>query len=400
MERPSVAPSWMVPVSALFVATFAVCTAENIIAGLLPALARDLAVDIPTAGMLITGYALGVAVAGPVLALLTSGMSRRVLLLIVVGVFVAGNVLCAIASSYTMLLAARLLVACSHGLFFGAALVVAMRLAPEGRQTTAVSLVIAGVTASSVIGVPLGAAVGNAFGWRIVFWAIAVAGIVAAGALAVLVPSTPSQRQGWSEIKAEIVAATRPKVLLCYLIVIFFMIGATTLFAYIVPLLTEVSGVPVSLVPWVLAGMGFAGVFGNIIGGRLGDWNSSATMFGIALLCGLLVLVMTQVVTSMWPMLFVLWTLWFVGFGFVAPAQARIIKEARDAPNLASTLISTAFNIGIAGGAAVGGAGIALGWGYRSLPWINLTTTIITVGGTLVFVLLDRRPLLAATKQA
>lgn len=391
MENTRVYAGWMVPVFALSIATFAVCTAENIIAGILPGLAGDLQVSIPTAGMLISGYALGVAVAGPLLALVTNGISRRILLLTIMAVFVAGNVACAISDSYAMLLGARLLVACCHGLFFGAAMVIAMRVAPDGRQTSAVSLVIAGVTASSVIGVPLGTAIGDAYGWRVVFWAIALAGVAASIVLTLLIPATPGQRQDRSQIMAEIRAALRPIVLLCYVIVIFFMISVLTLLAYIVPLLTEVSGVPPGFVPWVLFGMGLTGVFGNLIGGRLGDLNSSGTMVGILIVCIALNLVMTQVVTDMWPMLAVIWTLWFVGFGFVAPAQGRILRETRDAPNFASTLISTAFNIGIAGGAAVGSAAIAAGWGYASLPWLEVGFSSIALLGCLLLLSIDRR---------
>lgn len=391
MEQHKASPAWMVPVVALFVAAFAVCTAENLIAGVLPALAADLQVDIPTAGSLITGYALGVALAGPLLALASSGVSRRLLLLAVMAIFIAGNVICALSDSYFMLLGARLLVACCQGLFFGVALVIAMRLAPEGRQTSAVSLVVAGGTAASVIGVPIGTAIGNDYGWRVAFWAIAAAGVLAAGILALLIPATPNQRQDRSQLVAEIRAAVRPLVLLCYAVIICFVTGALTLFAYIVPLLTEVSGVPPSLVPWVLFGMGLAGVFGNLIGGRLGDWNSNMTMIGILVVCLGLVFVMTQVVTSTWPMLAVLWTLWFVGLGFLAPVQGRILKEVKDAPNFASTLISTAFNIGIAGGAAAGGAAVAWGWGYASLPWIYFCSLCLALLGTLALSLFDRR---------
>ena len=161
--------AWLVPVVALFVSTFAVNTAENIVAGLLPGIASDLRVDIPTAGQLITVYALGVAVAGPLLALVTTGGSRRNLLLLSIGIFVLGNVICAISTSYLMLLIARLLTAACQGLFFGVAMIVATRLAPEGRQTTALSLVIAGVTVASIAGVPIGTAVGNAYGWHMAF---------------------------------------------------------------------------------------------------------------------------------------------------------------------------------------------------------------------------------------
>jgi len=143
--------TWLMPVGALFVATFAVNTGENIVAGLLPVIAADLHVDIPTAGQLITGYALGVAIAGPALALVTTGISRRLLLFIVMAAFILGTVGCALSTSYAMLLGARLLTAACNGLFFGIAVVIATQLAPKGRETSAVSLIVAGTTIASAL---------------------------------------------------------------------------------------------------------------------------------------------------------------------------------------------------------------------------------------------------------
>ena len=194
------------PLIGLFLAAFAVGTTELIIAGLLPALAADLHVDIPTAGLLITGYAIGVAIGGPILAIFTGSLPRRPLLLALMVVFVAGNMLCALSTDYWMLLAARLVVACSHGLFFGVAMVIATRLVPPDRQSTAVSIVIAGITVANVLGAPAGAAIGYRFGWQTSFWAISVLGVVATIALGVLIPKTapegePEPASLWSEIR-------------------------------------------------------------------------------------------------------------------------------------------------------------------------------------------------------
>src|SRR3569833_3958927 len=165
MATGSTSRSWMIPVWGLFVAAFAVVTAELIIAGLLPNVAADLKVDIPTAGLLITGYALGVAIVCPILALVTATLPRRALLLGLVVVFIVGNGICSISASYGMLLGARLVIACCHGLFFGVAIVMASRLAPEGRQTSAISIVVAGTALAQIIGVALGTPQGNTEGW-------------------------------------------------------------------------------------------------------------------------------------------------------------------------------------------------------------------------------------------
>ena len=388
--------SWLVPVVALFLATFAICTAELLVAGLLPNIAADLRTDIPTAGLLITGYALGVAIAGPLLALVTAALSRRGLLLAVVGVFIVGNILCALSSAYWMLLGARLVVACCHGLFFGVGLVLASRLAPPGRQTSAISLVVAGVTLSNILGVPIGTAIGNAYGWRAAFWVIAVVGALALVVLFLLIPKTPDPARGRDDLRAELRAAVGPAVLQSYAIVVLFMIGVFTLFSYLVPLLTTVSGVPQQYVPWVLFGMGFCGFFGNLAGGRLGDWNSNVTMIGILAAVIVLAVVMWQVAGNSWGMVAVLFASWGIGFGFVAPVQSRILKEAAAAPNFASTLISTAFNLGIATGAAVGGGAIAAGWGYGVLPLIDAGFLSLSLVATLLLGAFDRRKRLAA----
>lgn len=391
MSAEGSARGWMVPLFALFVSAFAVCTSELIIAGLLPALAADLHVDIPTAGLLITGYALGVAVAGPIMALLTTGISRRLLLICVMGLLVVGNALCAVATTYWMLLAARLVVAGGHGLFFGLAMVLATRLAPEGRQTMAVSLVITGVTLSNILGVPIGTAIGNAFGWRFTFWAIVAAGAVAMVALALLIPDAPEKPRSREGLRAELRAAAQPIVLLCYAISICYTTGVFTLFSYLVPLLTTVSGISLDFVPWALFGMGVVGFFGNLAGGRLGDWNARVTMVAILLANITFLIIMAQIMSTGWAMLACLWGLWLIGFGFPAIVRTRIVKESREAPTFAATLTSSAFNLGIASGAAIGGAALTAGWGYGALPLINAAAMGLCLVGTVLLVVLDRR---------
>lgn len=391
MAEVTTSRRWMIPVIALFLSAFAICTAEFIIAGLLPSIAHDLDVDIPTAGLLISGYALGVAIASPVFALLTGRVPRRPLMIVLMLIFVGGNVLCAMAGSYWMLLGARLVVACCHGLFFGVALVLAMRLAPRDRQTGAVSLVIAGVSLASVLGVPLGTAIGNFYGWRATLWAIAGAGGLAAIAVALLVPAAREQHGPATDLPREIRAAMRPGVLLAYTAIAFFIMGALGLYSYIVPLLTTVSGVPLDDVPLVLLGMGFCGVFGNLIGGWLADRNPYATMVGALATVIVLMLALTALARSAWGAPICLILCWLAAYGFPAPIQARVLKEAAEAPNFASTLISTAFNLGIAIAAALGAAAINAGWGYGSLPLLAATAELVALAVVIVLALHGRR---------
>jgi DHA1 family inner membrane transport protein len=400
MAEAATSRSWMVPVVALFLSAFAICTAEFIIAGLLPAIAHDLSVDIPTAGLLISGYALGVAVASPVLALVTGKVPRRQLMMALLAVFVVGNILSALATSYWMLLGARLLVSGCHGLFFGVALVLAMRLAPEGRQSSAVSLVVAGVSLATVLGVPVGAAIGNVFGWRVTFLVIAGAGALAALGVWLLVRQTPEQSAAAADFGAELRAALRPPVLVSYATIMFFMMGVIVLYSYIVPLLTTVTGIVSGEVPFVLFGTGFFGVFGNLAGGRLADRRPFATMITTLVLLALVVAAMTPLVHNVWAVVACLWASWMIAYAFAAPIQARVLVYVTDAPNFASTLISSAFNIGIAVGAAVGAVAINAGEGYAALPLYQSGCEIIALVLLVGLAMLDRRWLLPAAVPA
>ena len=385
------------PLFALSLAAFAVGTTEFIVAGLLPALASDLAVDIPTAGLLISGYAIAVAIGGPILALITGMLPRRPLLLMLMVVFIAGNVLCALATNYWLLLGARLVVACSHGLFFGVALIIATRLVSEERQSSAVSLVVSGVTFASVLGVPIGTAIGNAYGWRVTFWTIAVVGAVATLALSVLIPATKKvERAHQSSALADIRVLGRQTVFLSYVMIAFSATAFFAVFAYIVPTLTTVSGIRMEVVPWLLFAAGLGGFFGNLIGGRLGDWKPMPVLIAIFTMMLAIYLVWLVAVHDPLAMTITYFITWLVGFCFAAPVQARILKGASDAPNLASTLISTAFNIGIAAGAWLGGVALHARWGYGQLPWISVVFIAAALTVALVSAVWDRRGLLSS----
>lgn len=380
------------PLFALFVAAFAIGTTELIVAGLLPALAADLAVDIPTAGLLITGYALGVAVGGPLLILASGRIPRRALLLAMMLVFIVGNALCALATSYWLLMGARLVISASHGVFFGVALIIATRLVSRGRQASAVSFVVAGITVANVLGAPIGTAIGNAFGWRASFWAIAAVGVVATAALAVLVPAAPKGNgHPAPTMAAEIRAVLRQPVLTSYAMITLGMIAFFTPFTFIVPILTKVTGLTTGLVPVLLFVSGAGGILGNFIGGRLGDWKPMPAI--IAILALEVVLYAVSLVAVYDPIamgiVFFLWSL--VGFSFSAPVQARILNAAHDAPNLVSTLISTAYNIGIAGGAWLGGVALNAGWHYGQLPGISAVFMAVGLAVGLASWVADRR---------
>jgi len=383
--------NWLIPVGALLIATFAIVTSEMVIAGLLPQLASDLHVTIPIAGQLITGYAIGVGIAGPILALLTSRLSRRVLLLGVMGVYVAGNLLCAVAQNYWGLMGARLVLSACHGTHFGVAMVVAARVAPKERVATAISIVVAGVSAATILGVPMGTAIGNAYGWRASFWVLAAVGVLALGILAVFIPHRGGEPAQASAMKAEFAAAIRPICLLCYAIFGTLLVAYFIMLAYIVPFLTDVAGVSLNLVPWVLLVMGVASFAGTLIGGRLGDRNPAATMTGALTLMAIFLVLLWQLAFNTWAAVTLLFLAWLAAFSIPASLQSRLIREASEAPNFASTLMNTASQIGIAVGAALGGFVIAGGWSYAQLPLVASGFSAVALVLTLFLLSYDRR---------
>ena len=374
---------------ALFLSTFAIGTTEFVIAGLLPQVSHDLGVGIPTGGLLITAYAIGVAIGGPLLSFGLARLPGKFALLLLLGVFTAGQALCALAPDYSWMLVARVLVAATHGAIFGVGAIVATQLVSADRAGRAVSYLLAGVTVANVLGVPAGAAIGTYFGWRATFWAVGLLGCAAILAVVLLVPAGAGQRQKSASLLEQVHVLGRPAVYLTFLILIVGMIGQFALLTYIVPVLNEVSGVPPTAVPWLLLAFGVGSTLGVLIGGRLSDWKMLPSLIGI-LLAQAATYAFIELVMGSAPLMSFSMLIWgAVGFAFGAPAQARILKAASEAPNLASTLIPSAYNVGIAVGATSGGIALGLGGGYGALPLIGLVASLAGAGIGLVSEALD-----------
>ena len=379
------------PLIALFLAAFAFGTAEFVIAGILPEVASGLGVTIPVAGYLISGYAIGIAVGGPLLAVATKKMSRKALILLLGGIFTLGQVLCAIAPSFELLMVARVIVSIVHGTYFGIAAIVAVSLVPADRRGFAVALILSGLTVSNILGVPGGTAIGNALGWRATFWAVGVLGLLATLIVALFLPRTAAATTRSGDFAREFKVLGRQQIVASLFIVILVMIGQYSLFTYIAPLLTNVTGLPTGTVPWLLLLYGVGSTIGVFVGGKLADWKLMPSL--IAILALQAVMFSTLFLVSPYPLVMALATiLWGgVNFAFGSPVQSRVLAWAADAPNLASALIPTGFNIGIAIGAVLGAHVIASGPGYAYLPLIGAVSSGLAALVAVVSNMLDQR---------
>ncbi len=366
------------PILALAVASFGIGTTEFVIMGLLPEVAQSFGVTIPQAGYLVSGYAMGVVVGAPIVAIATAGLPRKTALLALMAVFLAGNLGCALAPSYGLLMAARILTAFAHGAFFGIGAVVARDLVPREKRTQAVSLMFAGLTLANVLGVPLGTALGQEVGWRSTFWAVVVIGLAAGLAIQLCVPDGLPGTRG--RLISEFRALGRWPVLRPMLISTLSSVSFFTVFTYVTPFLTGVTGFTPQGVTGVLFAAGTGLTVGNLLGGHLADRGPMATIIGsfLGIVAALLVLaavahhpVLTVAVVVLWSGLV---------FALVLPLQIWVVEAASDAPNLASTLNQGAFNLGNSAGAWIGGTALTLGAGYGQLPLISAAVSLAGLG--------------------
>lgn len=383
------------PILALAVASFGIGTTEFVIMGLLPEVAQSFGVTIPQAGYLVSGYAMGVVVGAPIVAIATAGLPRKMALLALMGVFLVGNLGCAVAPSYGLLMAARILTAFAHGAFFGIGAVVARDLVPREKRTQAVSLMFAGLTLANVLGVPLGTALGQAAGWRATFWAVVAIGLAASLAIQLCVPAGLPGTRG--RLVSEFRALGRWPVLRPMLISTLSSVSFFTVFTYITPLLTDVTGYSPQGVTGVLFAAGMGLTIGNLAGGLLADRGPMATIIGsfLGIVAALLLLAAVARHPGMTLAVLVLWSA--LVFALVSPLQIWVVEAASDAPNLASTLNQGAFNLGNATGAWIGGTALTFGAGYGQLPLIAAAVSLIGLGLAVTAVTRSGRGMVSAS---
>ncbi|GGR31338.1 MFS transporter [Streptomyces aurantiogriseus] len=351
---------------ALAVGAFGIGTTEFVMMGLLPDVADDLHISIPTAGHLVSAYALGVVIGAPLLAAATARLSRRTVLIALMGLFVVGNALSAFAPGYDSLLAARFLSGLPHGAFFGVGAVVATGLVAPERKARSVSLMFLGLTVANIAGVPVATLVGQHLGWRVTFLGVSVIGLAAIAFLAVLIPRSRPQAAPATGLRGELAAL---KSLPVWLALGTTVAGFGALFAaysYVTPMLTDAAGYADSSVTLLLALFGVGATIGNLLGGRLADHAMRRTLFGGLTSLAAVLALFPLLMRAQWSGALAVVLLGVAAFVAGTPLNMMVMEKASSAPSLASSANQAAFNLANAGGAWIGGLALAAGFGVTS----------------------------------
>jgi DHA1 family inner membrane transport protein len=376
---------------ALTAGAFGIGTTEFVIMGLLMQVSTDLHVSITAAGLLISGYALGVAVGAPVLTIATRKLPRKTVLLALMAIFTLGNLACALAPNYEMLMAARVVTSLAHGTFFGVGSVVATGLVPPERRASAIAIMFTGLTAATLLGVPAGAWLGLHFGWRSTFWAVTAIGVLAFAVLSVFVPRVKDVAKA-VPLREELGVLARPQVLLGLAMTVLGFAGVFVVYTYIQPLLTQVTGLSEAAVSPILLVFGGGLAVGNLLGGKLADRAPMAAVFGTLVALAVVLGAMQFTIGTPFTAVVFVGLLGVASFATVAPMQLRVLEKASGAgQNLASSLNIAAFNLGNALGAWVGGVVIDHGPGLRALGWVAALLTLVGLAIALWSRALDRR---------
>ncbi len=376
---------------ALTAGAFGIGVTEFVIMGLLIEVGGDLGVSISAAGLLISGYALGVVVGAPIMTITTSRWPRKTVLLVLMGIFTMGNLACAVAPDYWSLMAARVLTAFAHGTFFGVGSVVATTLVPPNKKASAIAVMFTGLTVANILGVPFGTWLGQHLGWRATFYAVTLVGVLALAIIAIFVPKDRDAPEP-SNLKQDLAVLARPQVLMGLLTTVLSWVGVFAVFTYIAPILTRLAGFSDAAVSPILLVFGGGLVVGNLVGGRLADrWLIPTVLGSLFALTAVLGLMSFATHNQIAIVVFVA-LLGAVGFATVPPLQMWVLEKAHGAgQSLASSFNIAAFNLGNAIGAWLGGAVIDQG-GLASVPWVAALVPLAALGVALTAIRLDRAP--------
>ncbi|MNZ46492.1 Inner membrane transport protein YdhP [compost metagenome] len=378
---------------ALTLSAFAIGTTEFVIVGLLPTIAADLGVDLPSAGLLVSLYALGVAVGAPLLTALTGRVPRKLLLLGLMVLFTVGNLLAWQAPGHESLIVARLVTGLAHGVFFSIGSTIATSLVPKDKAASAIAIMFTGLTVALVTGVPLGTFIGQHFGWRATFLAVSALGVIAFVGSLLFVPRQIAHGTPASLLQ-QLKVLKAPRLLLVYAMTAVGYGGSFVAFTFLAPILQEISGFSAGAVSLVLLVYGVSVAVGNIWGGKLADRRGPiGALKLIFLLLAAVLLTLTFTAANPWLALGTVLLWGAVAFGNVPALQVYVVRQAErhtpHAVDVASGLNIAAFNLGIAGGAWAGGL-IVAHLGLIHTAWIGALTVLVALALTAWSGRLDR----------
>jgi DHA1 family inner membrane transport protein len=365
---------------ALAVGAFGIGTTEFVMMGLLPDVAADLGISIPAAGHLVSAYALGVVVGAPLLAAVTARMSRRTVLIGLMVLFVAGNVLSALAPGNGSLLAARFLSGLPHGAFFGVGAVVATTLVAPERKARSVSLMFLGLTVANIAGVPVATLMGQHLGWRATFLGVSAIGVAAIVSLALLLPRADAPGAASAGLRGELAALRSLPVWLALGTTVAGFGALFAAYSYITPMLTDAAGYADASVTVLLALFGVGATAGNLLGGRLADHAMRATLFGGLVSLALVLALFPLLMSSAWSAAVAVLLLGTAAFVTGSPLQLMVMEKASAAPSLASSANQAAFNLANAGGAWIGGLALTAGLGVTSPALTGAALAVLGLG--------------------
>lgn len=358
---------------ALAISAFGIGTTEFVPVGLLASIAQDLDIGITHAGLLISGYAIGVAVGAPILTALTNRIGRKTLLISLMIVFIVGNIVAAMSTSFEMLMVARFITSFSHGVFFSIGATIAVQLVPAHKKASAIALMFTGLTVATVTGVPLGTFIGQAFGWRATFWGVAILGVIAILASALLIPKNLEQSSP-AKFTDMFKLVTNGRLLLGFAITALGYGGTFVAFTYLTPILEEVTKLDSKLISIVLLVYGIAVAIGNAIGGRLANHNPARALFWMFIMHTVIMMVMTFMIPFKVAGLIAVMLMGLLAFMNVPGLQLYVVQLAEKyvptAVDVASALNIAAFNIGIALGSIIGGL-VINSIGLVHTPWVG-----------------------------
>ncbi|WP_455358433.1 MFS transporter [Streptomyces sp. SYSU K21746] len=374
---------------ALAIGAFGIGTTEFVIMGLLPEVAADYGVSIPAAGFLVTGYALGVVLGAPLMTILGTRVSRKRMLMLLMGLFIVGNVLSAIAPVFGLMLAGRVVASLAHGAFFGIGAVVAADLVAPQKKAGAIAMMFTGLTVANVVGVPMGTFVGQTLGWRVTFLIVAALGLLGLVGVARLVPEQP--RSEGVRLRHELAAFRNVQVLLAMAMTVLGFGGVFAAITYITPMMTDVAGFADTSVTWLLVLFGLGMVGGNLIGGRYADRRLMPMLYvslgALAAVLALFAITAHHKIAAAATLVLI----GALGFATVPPLQKRVLDQAAGAPTLASAMNIGAFNLGNALAAWLGGLVIAGGFGCTAPNWVGAVLAATALALAVLSGALERR---------